>query len=307
MVEGLESRFPVFGQVMEKNSLFSAIILKLLPRLNPRVRSVVLITLPHLCRPHVAEQLGAHWRGPDGNAVAADDNPPVRLNRLGNLREARVPGRYGFGVRRSFFEVIGIMFVSARSGLRTVPTPTARISFYLLRRNREEMRGDASRPRDSRAPGTHRTIGSPRASPVTDGKHVLHFVSVREGCTVYTMGTRVLVWKAYRFPPMNGHATVFGEGKFPNALRRIYLVLHGNHEGQIDTLCSTKPTRIGLKSIGTEPTKLGHAVDRDQRRKRQIITTANGTHGVNVFSKRSRAVAVRRSNPTPRRFPVASK
>lgn len=164
--------------------------------------------------PSHADQWG-HWRGPLGNGVAIDANPPIEFGADKNLRwKVAIPGR------GSASPVVWgkQVFVST-----AVAVPGSdRLAFQLICLDRATGQpvwaktAVEAKPHDK----SHETNGYASASPCTDGLHVYaHFGS--QGLFCYTM-TGDLVWKR-DFGDMrvrNG----FGEGSSPTIAEEMIIV-----------------------------------------------------------------------------------
>lgn len=165
----------------------------------------------------------SHWRGPTGNGVAPDANPPLEFGPDKNLKwKVPIPGD------GSSSPVLwdNQVFVTT-----AVPSGNAKkeYDFRILAIDRGTGRVQWSQSAVVAAPHdrTHETNGFASASPCTDGSHVYaHFGS--RGLYCYTMdGTPV--WKR-DFGDMrirNG----FGEGSSPTLADNLILV-PWDHEGK---------------------------------------------------------------------------
>jgi len=260
-----------------------------------RFALVVLITACSLSRPTSAENW-AHWRGPDGNAVAADANPPVRLTDSGNLRwKVPVPG-LGSGSPVVWNDRIYVV-----SAIPVSDGAIPRHEFVLLCYDRKTGEEIWRRVATIATPhqGTHSTNGFASASPVTDGKHVYTSFGSR-GLYCYTMDGE-LVWKRTDFPPMttrNG----FGEGSSPT-LSGEYLVLPWDHEGQSKLYLLDKTNGESVWEIDRdEPTNWATPLIVDHDGKRQIIM--NGERYARCYDFETGAELWRCGGQTQR--PVAS-
>ncbi|WP_044303697.1 outer membrane protein assembly factor BamB family protein, partial [Rhodopirellula sallentina] len=138
----------------------------------------------------------AHWRGPDGNAVAPDADPPIRFNDSTNLKwKVPIEGR-GSGSPVVWDDSVFVVSAVPLSG-----GDIAKHQFVLLCIDRETGRQRWRRVATEATPhqGTHNTNGFASASPVTDGEHVYASFGSR-GLYCYTMDG-ILVWKRTDFPP----------------------------------------------------------------------------------------------------------
>lgn len=164
----------------------------------------------------------AHWRGPTGNGVAPDANPPVEFGPSKNLKwKVPIPGRGSSSP-----------VVWEKQIFVTAAVPTAKsneFDFRLLSIDRGTGQVQWSQSAVIAKPheGTHKTNGFASASPCTDGERVYaHFGS--QGLFCYTMAGK-LEWKR-DFGNMqirNG----FGEGSSPT-LADDWIIVPWDQEGQ---------------------------------------------------------------------------
>ncbi|MFG0256130.1 MAG: PQQ-binding-like beta-propeller repeat protein, partial [Rhodopirellula sp. JB053] len=209
----------------------------------------------------------AHWRGPDGNAVAPDADPPIRFNDSTNLKwKVPIEGR-GAGSPVVWDDSVFVVSAVGLSG-----GDLAKHDFVLLCIDRETGRERWRRVATEAAPheGTHRTNGFASASPVTDGEHVYASFGSR-GLYCYTMDG-ILVWKRTDFPPMttrNG----FGEGSSP-VLAEDRIILPWDHEGQSKLYAIEKASGATIWEVDRdEPTNWGTPLIVDFRGRAEVITT----------------------------------
>jgi outer membrane protein assembly factor BamB len=207
----------------------------------------------------------AHWRGPDGNAVAAAANPPVDLSDAQNLRwKVVVPGR-GSGSPIVWENKVFVVSAIPISGGRI-----AKHQFVLFCFDRKTGAETWKRVATEATPHqeTHQTNGFASASPVTDGTHVYASFGSR-GLYAYTMSGD-LVWKRTDFQPMttrNG----FGEGSSPT-LVDDRLILPWDHEGQSKLYAINKLTGETIWEVNRdEPTNWATPLVIEHDGKRQII------------------------------------
>ncbi len=209
----------------------------------------------------------AHWRGPDGNAVANDADPPTEFNNSLNLRwKVAVPG---LGSGSPIVWEDDIFVVSA------IPVSEGKIpqhQFVLFCFDRETGMERWRKVAVEATPHqeTHSTNGFASASPVTDGEHVYASFGSR-GLYCYTMNGN-LVWKRNNFPPMttrNG----FGEGSSP-VLAGDRLILPWDHEGQSKLYAINKTTGATIWEVERdEPTNWGTPLVIEHGGRVEIITT----------------------------------
>jgi outer membrane protein assembly factor BamB len=187
------------------------------------------------------------WRGPLGNGVSPDGDPPIRWSERENVR-FKVPID-GDGLATPIVWGDRIYVLSALTvdrpdeGARPAPDPSgrplARQRFLVTAYDRHDGSVEWQRAADERVPheGHHLESGWAAASPVTDGERLYaHFGSA--GTYAYTLeGERV--WKVDL-----GDMTTrlgYGEGSSP-ALWGDTLVVNWDHEGDSFVVALDKRT-----------------------------------------------------------------
>jgi len=208
-----------------------------------RLTPAFLILLCVCCSPCLAGNW-AHWRGPTGNGVAPDANPPAHWSPTKNVKwKARIPGRGSGSPVVWEDQVFVVTAVPAAASARAASTGDSAggrfgrggeglqtLDFVLLCFNRKNggLLWKRTAIRAKPHEGTHSTNGFASASPCTDGERVYaHFGS--RGLYCYSMDGKLL-WSRTDFPPMATRNT-FGEGSSPTLAGNMILV-PWDHEGQ---------------------------------------------------------------------------
>jgi outer membrane protein assembly factor BamB len=198
-----------------------------------------LVLAPALSPAATAGDADAHWpwwRGPLGNGVSGDGDPPVRWSEKENVRfKAPIEGDglatpVVWGDRIYVLSALSLEAAdrSARPAPDPAATPLARQRFLVTAYDRHDGSVVWQRVADERIPheGHHLESGWATASPVTDGRRLYaHFGS--GGTYAYTLEGEPL-WKVDL-----GDAKTrlgYGEGSSP-ALWGDTLVVNWDHEG----------------------------------------------------------------------------
>lgn len=253
----------------------------------------------------VADQWG-HWRGPDGNSVAADAKPPVQWSEGKNIRwKVEVPGR-GSGSPVVWNDRVFVTTSVPSGNGQAKPAATEPpaqqpadeggrgrrrggrgggggfpgrgqgggpqiepLDFKLLCFNRQtgELLWSQTAVTATPHEGTHSTNSFASASPCTDGEHVYaHFGS--QGLYCYTMDGE-LVWQR-DFGDMtcrNG----FGEGSSPTLVDDM-IIVPWDHEGPSFLYALNKKTgEILWQTARDEPTCWATPLICEFDGKRQIV------------------------------------
>ncbi len=173
----------------------------------------------------------AHWRGPAGNGVAPNAQPPVQWSSTKNVKwKVAIPGRSsGSPViwEKRVFVVTAVPVDSSGGGDAGRPR---KLTFKILCFDRSNGRllWDQTATVATPHQGMHVTNSYASASPCTDGKHVYaHFGS--RGLYCYTMEGE-LRWKRDDFGKMDTRNS-FGEGSSPT-LEGDKILVPWDHEGQ---------------------------------------------------------------------------
>ena len=154
----------------------------------------------------------AHWRGPTGNGVAVNADPPVQWSSTENVKwKMPIPGR-GSGSpviwEDRVFVVTAVPAVGGTTG------KGAKLAFTVLcfKRGNGLLLWEQTAAVATLHQGMHATNSYASASPCTDGQHVYaHFGS--RGLYCYTMDG-ALKWKRDDFGQMDTRSS-FGEGSSP--------------------------------------------------------------------------------------------
>lgn len=220
----------------------------------------------------------AHWRGPTGNGVATDGQPPTEWSETKNVKwKVAIPGR-GSGSPvvwgDSVFVVTAVPVESEtepaprRRGFGRGALPTLDFVLMCFDRNSGDLVWKQTATRAKPHEGTHSTNGFASASPCTDGDHVYaHFGS--RGLFCYKMdGT--LVWSRVDFEPMTTRAT-FGEGSSPTITGDKILVPY-DHEGQSYLYALNKLTgKTVWRTTRDEPTNWSTPLVIDFKGSKQVV------------------------------------
>ncbi len=192
--------------------------------------SVLFVAMSHC--PSMADNW-AHWRGPTGNGVATNAQPPVRWSSIKNVKwKVAIPGR-GSGSPVIWEKRV---FVSTAVPVGNDPAgndtgqEASKMAFKILCFDRSNGRllWDQTATVATPHQGMHVTNSYASASPCTDGKHVYaHFGS--RGLYCYTMDGE-LRWKRDDFGKMDTRNS-FGEGSSPT-LEGDKILVPWDHEGQ---------------------------------------------------------------------------
>lgn len=194
----------------------------------------------------------AHWRGPTGNGVAINANPPLRWGERENVRwKVAIPG-LGSGTPAVWDDRLFVVTaVPTRPGAR--PNERTELEFRLLCFDRDsgDLRWQRTATTATPHEGTHSTNGFASASPCTDGRHVYaHFGS--RGLYCYTLDGEP-VWKRDDFGRMSTRSE-FGEGSSPTLFGDKILV-PWDHEGPSALFALDKSTgQTVWKTSRDEPT-----------------------------------------------------
>jgi outer membrane protein assembly factor BamB len=164
----------------------------------------------------------AHWRGPTGNGVAPDANPPTEFGPSKNLKwKVEIPGN-GSGS-----PVIWENQVFVTSAVPNGKSNQFDFRVLAIDRGTGALQWSQNAVVASPHEGTHETNGFASASPCTDGKHVYAYFGSR-GLFCYMMDGK-LVWQR-DFGDMrirNG----FGEGSSPTLADNL-IIVPWDHEGK---------------------------------------------------------------------------
>jgi outer membrane protein assembly factor BamB len=224
-------------------------------------RVALLLVLSVVLPVRVQADNWGHWRGPTGNGVAPNANPPTQWSETENIKwKTAVPGR-GSGSPVIWDQKVFVV--------TAVPTSQSKYSFKLLCFDRQTGKQVWERTATEAAPhqGTHETNGYASASPCTDGKHVYaHFGS--RGLYCYTMDGK-LVWQR-DFGKMETRNS-FGEGSSPTLVGKRLLV-PWDHEGESKLFALDKETGEILWQVKRdEPTCWATPLVVEHKSKQQVV------------------------------------
>jgi len=186
------------------------------------------------------------WRGPLGNGVSPDGDPPVRWSEEVNVRfKVPIDGDglatpVVWGDRIYVLSALPLEGTDNEADASAEEAPLPRVRFLVTAYDRHDGSVAWQRVADERVPheGHHLESAWANASPVTDGEHIYaHFGSA--GTYAYTLDGE-LVWKVDL-----GDMTArlgYGEGSSP-ALWGDTLVINWDHEG--DSFVAALDARTG--------------------------------------------------------------
>ncbi len=170
----------------------------------------------------------AHWRGPTGNSVATNSQPPIQWSDTKNVKwKVAIPGR-GSGSPVIWEQRVFVVTAVPVSDSAAAEQPP-KLAFKVLCFDRADGRllWDQTATITTPHQKMHSTNTYASASPCTDGEHVYaHFGS--RGLYCYTMDGR-LKWKRDDFGQMDTRFS-FGEGSSPT-LEGDKLLVPWDHEG----------------------------------------------------------------------------
>lgn len=233
-----------------------------------RIYLAALFTFGSFISYSLADNWG-HWRGPTGNSVATNANPPAEFSDTKNVKwKVAIPGRGSGSPVVWDNQVFVVTAVRAdgsaepasgggggrrRGGGRGQSGPTPKLHFKLLAFNRTngELLWEKTATTSTPHQGSHSTNGFASASPCTDGQHVYaHFGS--RGLYCYRMDGQ-LVWKRDDLGRMNTRNS-FGEGSSPTLSGNMILV-PWDHDGDSFLYAIDKKTGKDVwKTPRDEPT-----------------------------------------------------
>ncbi|MCG8650832.1 MAG: PQQ-binding-like beta-propeller repeat protein [Pirellulales bacterium] len=244
-----------------------------------------------------------HWRGPTGNGVAVDGQPPIRWSPNQNIKwKVAIPGR-GSGSpviwNDRVFVVTAVPNSEASQADAKRPAqrggpgrrrgfggrsalPELHFKLLCFQRADGELLWERTAVVATPHQGTHSTNGFSSASPCTDGHHVYaHFGS--RGLYCYTLDGE-LKWKRDDFGQMmtrNG----FGEGSSPT-LAGDKIIVPWDHEGPSFLYALNKLTGETIwKTERDEPTCWATPLIVAHQGKQQIIMNGqNSARGYDLES-----------------------
>ncbi len=230
----------------------------------------------------------AHWRGPTGNGVAMNANPPVEWSDTKNVKwKVAIPGRGSGSPVIWNDQVFVVTAVSVEGGSPSVQPANnprsqgrrrrgggggslSKMQFKLLCFDRADgsLIWDQTATEATPHQGTHSTNGFASASPCTDGTHVYaHFGS--RGLYCYSMDGK-LKWKRDDLGKMETRNS-FGEGSSPT-LAGDKIIVPWDHEGQSYIFALSKATGETVwKTERDEPSCWATPLIVDHNGKQQIV------------------------------------
>ncbi|SRR6056297_855179 len=242
----------------------------------------------------------AHWRGPTGNGVAPQGQPPVRWSTTENVRwKVAIPGR-GSG-SPIIWEDRVFVITAVPTDPNAGPTARSELQFQLLCFNRGDgsLRWQKTATVATPHQDTHITNGFASASPCTDGTYVYaHFGS--RGLFCYTLDGE-LVWKRTDLGAMSTR-NAFGEGSSPT-LAGDQIIVPWDHEGPSSLYALNKRTGQTVWQVTRdEPTCWATPLIIEHQGKQQIIM--NGQTAARAYDLQTGEELWRCGGQTER--PVAS-
>ncbi|MEM8668444.1 MAG: PQQ-binding-like beta-propeller repeat protein [Planctomycetota bacterium] len=217
----------------------------------------------------------AHWRGPTGNGIATEGQPPTEWSPTKNIKwKAEIPGR-GSGSPIVWDDKVFV--VSAIGGSSEPPArrrfsrrtlPTLDFVLFCFDRGTGELKWKQTATRAKPHQDTHSTNGFASASPCTDGERVYaHFGS--RGLFCYDLEGNA-VWKRTDFEPMVTRND-FGEGSSPTIAGDKILV-PWDHEGASYLYALNKLTGETVWKISRdEPTNWSTPLIVDHEGGKQVV------------------------------------
>lgn len=232
------------------------------------MKRVALVTLVWmLMNPFAMADNWGHWRGPTGNGIALNAQPPTSWSSTKNIKwKVEIPGRSsGSPVvwDDSVFVVTAVPTGKANGRL-----PNLDFKLFCFDRITGKKLWEQTAVTATPHEDTHSTNGFASASPCTDGKHVYaHFGS--RGLYCYTMDGK-LVWKRDDFGKMQTRNT-FGEGSSPT-LEGNKILVPWDHDGPSALYALDKLTGKTIwKTPRDEPTCWATPLVAEFAGKKQVI------------------------------------
>jgi len=180
----------------------------------------------------------AHWRGPTGNGVAINANPPIHWSSTKNVKwKVAIPGR-GSGSPVIWDGRVFVVTAVPVGDDAAAPLPKSAFKLLCFDRSNGQLLWDRTAIVATPHQKTHATHGFASASPCTDGEHVYaHFGS--RGLYCYTMDG-LLKWSRTDFGKMDTRMN-FGEGSSPT-LEGDKILVPWDHEGPSSLYALDKST-----------------------------------------------------------------
>ncbi len=215
-----------------------------------------------------AENWG-HWRGPIGNGVALEANPPTEWSATKNVKwRVEVPGRGSSSpvVWDDHIFITTAIPVDSKSDAGGIPNLEFVVLCYFRKDGKLSWKQTATIATPHQE--THSTNGFASASPCTDGQHVYASFGSR-GLFCYTMDGK-LKWKREDFGKMNTRNS-FGEGSSPT-IAGDKILLPWDHEGPSALYALDKLTGKTIwKTDREEPTCWATPLVIDADGKKQVV------------------------------------
>lgn len=194
----------------------------------------------------------AHWRGPTGNGVAPEAQPPVEWSSTKNVAwKTPIPGK-GSGSPVVWENKIFVTSAvnTGRASQRS-ELPELAFKLFCFDRNTGKQLWEQTAIVATPHEGTHSTNGFASASPCTDGERVYaHFGS--RGLYCYSIDGD-LIWSREDLGKMSTR-NGFGEGSSPT-LTGEKIIVPWDHEGQSYIAALNKLTGKTIwKTVRDEPT-----------------------------------------------------
>ena len=263
------------------------------------MKRVALVTLVWmLMNPFVMADNWGHWRGPTGNGIALNAEPPTSWSATKNVKwKVEIPGR------SSGSPVVwddSVFVVSAvPTGKANGRLPNLDFKLFCFDRKNGKKLWEQTAVTATPHEDTHANNGFSSASPCTDGKHVYaHFGS--RGLYCYTMDGK-LVWKRDDFGNMQTRL-MFGEGSSPT-IEGNKILVPWDHDGPSALYALDKLTGETIwKTPRDEPTCWATPLVAEVAGKKQVIM--NGQNFARAYDLETGKELWRCAGQTER--PVAS-
>jgi len=217
------------------------------------------------------------WRGPLGNGVAPEGNPPTRWSETQNVQwKVKVPG-FGSGTPIVWGDQVFLLTALAKYASPDAQRKDHQFVVLSIERNSGKTLWQQTARELIPHEGHHRDHGFASASALTDGEHLLAYFGSR-GLYCYDL-TGNLKWSR-DFGDMrtrNG----FGEGSTP-ALHGDTVVVNWDHEGPDFVVALNKDTGEEIwRQSRDEPTSWATPLIVEHDGKAQVVV--NGTKAVRSY------------------------
>jgi len=232
------------------------------------MKRVALVTLVWMSmNPFVMADNWGHWRGPTGNGIALNAEPPTSWSATKNIKwKVEIPGRSS-GSPVVWDDSVYVVS-SVPTGKANGRLPNLDFKLFCFDRKNGKKLWEQTAVTATPHEDTHATNGFASASPCTDGKHVYaHFGS--RGLYCYTMDGK-LVWKRDDFGNMQTRNT-FGEGSSPT-IEGNKILVPWDHDGPSALYALDKLTGKTIwKTPRDEPTCWATPLVAEFAGKKQVI------------------------------------